>query len=277
MANKNDRKKFLINNFTRDIAIAVLLFSIGMLSIKGYGYISDYKLDNKIASQINPVVIKSNRSIPTYPVSNINRVSYPDGPTVEQLYAFLTSNKDFKFFVYVPGTSISLPVVQNDNNKYYLQNNIFMERNDSGTLFLDTNNDSLKLTGNNIIYGHSMKDGTKFGNLYKFEDKEYFEKNNMIYTYSLTEVIAWKIFSSYMIDINTEEYLSDPYIQTNFSSKSQYFDFIKRIQKKSLVTTDVELTENDDILTFSTCNTSLVSSGGRFVIHAKKVSSTPIE
>lgn len=270
MSKDTERKRHLVSNFTRDIAIAVLLFSIGMLSLKGYKYIEAYKFDESIRKESFKSVEMPGRLPPAYPIANVARMSYPDGPTIESLYAQLSSNKDFRFFIYIPG-ALAYPVVQTIDNEYYLKNNSNKQRNESGAIFMDFRNNAEKLNGNVILYGHSMKDGTKFGSLYKFENQDYYEKNSMIYTYSINEVVAWKIFSSYKTDI------SDNYIETNFSSKSQYFNFIKNFQQKSLIKSDVVLSEDDDILTLSTCYDTSFTTTRRFVVHAKKISSTPIQ
>ena len=171
--------------------------------------------------------------------------------------------------MYIEDTSVNYSVVQSTDNDYYLRRNINGEDNLSGTLFLDYRNESDMSYGNNIVYGHNMQNGTMFGSLKKYADKAYFDSHLMIYTYTDTEVTAWKIFSVY--ETTTDNY----YIQTNFVNKTNYLEFIKGLQQDSIHQSDVVLTEDTPILTLSTCH-KYDYANGRFVIHAAQVFTSAI-
>lgn len=79
----------------------------------------------------------------------------------------------------------------------------------------------------------------------------------------------WKIFSAY--ETTTDDY----YIQTYFSTTGEYLTFIKNLQKKSVIDTDIVLTSRDDVLTLSTCHRYTLDNG-RFVVHAVKIGTAPI-
>ena len=75
----------------------------------------------------------------------------------------LKRNPDTVAFLHVENTNINYPVVQKDNNNYYLNHAFDQSRNSAGWVFLDYRNDINNLSDNTIIYGHGRLDNTVFG------------------------------------------------------------------------------------------------------------------
>ena len=117
-----------------------------------------------------------------------------------------------------------------------------------------------------ILYGHNMKNKSMFMSLLNYESKWYFEHHSYIEFDTLYDKQTWQVFSAYLTDE------SDDYIQTSFHTDSEYNGFLMDIRQRSLHTTNVTLSENDTILTLSTC--SYVNEQARFVVHAKRISSS---
>lgn len=87
----------------------------------------------------------------------------------EQLRGY---NSDVVGWIYAVGTNINYPVVQSDDNDYYLHRDMDGNYSAAGTIFIDCDNASDFSDGNTIIYGHHMKDGSMFAQLEKFADWE---------------------------------------------------------------------------------------------------------
>lgn len=123
-------------------------------------------------------------------------------------------NKDSVGWLLIEGTDISYPVVQCQDNEYYLSHNFNGETDKHGCLFLDYRNDLGEDDASQayIIYGHNMKDGTQFGGLKKFYDEEYRKEHRVahFYTnkgdkqYELYDVITWKPGDDNVYDITFE-------------------------------------------------------------------------
>lgn len=274
---KNNLPDF--NSFVRAVAIVVMFCSLAVLSDKLSDYMEDIEFDQAIKAEfgigfIEPGEkpdIESDKDVPQYPIEDDGsgetgqKFDYPALKDIDGIKKLGQKYDDFVFWVYIDNTSISYPVVQAADNDYYLRKNIEGKENLSGTLFLDYRNDELMEEGNNIIYGHNMQNGTMFGGLKKYSEKSYYESHRMIYTYTETEVTAWKIFSVY--ETTTDNY----YIKTNFNKNPNlYYEFIRGLQKNSLYASDMELTSADTVLTLSTCH-KYDYDNGRFVVHAAKV------
>jgi sortase B len=175
----------------------------------------------------------------------------------------LEINEDVVGWIKIPNTSIDYPVLQADDNEYYLNRNIYREKNRAGSIFMDYR---IKLDSKDrhiIIYGHHMRDGTMFKDLIKYKNKDFFYTNNIIQFDTLYEEIKWEVFSVYITGTDFN------YIKTHFNTPAEYENFLIAIKNKSLFPTDVELTADDQILTLSTCTYEY--NDARFVVHARRV------
>ena len=73
----------------------------------------------------------------------------------------------------------------------------------------------------------------------------------------------WQIFSVYKIEPETY------YITTNFNTDSEYSRFLNKLKSRSIYNFNIELNENDKIMTLSTCSDA--AGTGRVVLHAKLI------
>lgn len=177
---------------------------------------------------------------------------------------FLRQNSDVVGWITIADTPIDYPVLQGDDNEYYLHHSIDGSESKTGSLFLDYRCDIRSdFPPHYIIYGHRMKNGTMFKGLIKFMDKGFFYAHPVFAFDTLYEDMTWEIFSAYITNI------SDPYIRTDFDSPEEWLAFITELQRKSLYETGVALTADDIVLTLSTCTYEV--ENGRFVVHARLI------
>ena len=174
-------------------------------------------------------------------------------------------NSDTIGWIRVWGTDINYPVVQTNDNSFYLTHSFDKSYNKAGWIFADYTNSNLKnnqLDENTVIYGHNRENRSMFGTLSNTLKKEWRDtgKNRYINFSTRDESMLWEVFSTYTID--REGY----YIKTNFSSDEEYKEFIKTIKARSIYNFNTNVTTNDKILTLSTCTNI---GQGRTVVHAK--------
>ena len=101
-----------------------------------------------------------------------------------------------------------------------------------------------------------------FAQLEKYKEKEFFQNDNDIkIEVENDKVLTYKVFSVYVTDSN------DNYIKTNFDNKSEYKEFLDKIKNKSIYKSDINVDENDKIITLSTC--SYEFDDARMVVHGK--------
>ena len=75
------------------------------------------------------------------------------------------------------GTNIDYPVVQGNDNSWFLNRNYKGDFATAGSIFLDYRNGSSFTDYFSIIYGHRMGNGEMFSDIYKFKDRAYFDEH----------------------------------------------------------------------------------------------------
>lgn len=163
----------------------------------------------------------------------------------------------------VNGTNINYPVVQGNDNEYYLTHSFNKKYNKAGWVFLDYRNNIKYLDKNIIIYSHARLDSTMFGTLKNIiKSNWYNNKDNYIIKLSTEyENTLWQVFSVYKID-NTNDYL-----QVSFSSNTEFKSFTNLLKNRSVFDFDTNINETDKIITLSTC----YNKTQKVVMHAKLI------
>lgn len=69
-------------------------------------------------------------------------------------------NEDLVAWIQIPGIGVDYPVVQGEDNEYYLYHTFQKENNKAGSIFLDYRNHDDFTDRRVILYGHNMKDGS---------------------------------------------------------------------------------------------------------------------
>lgn len=172
-------------------------------------------------------------------------------------------NEDTAGWIVFNNQCVNYPLVQADDNTYYLNHSFKREENKAGSIFMDCRNNSFE-DRNVVIYGHNMSNRTMFGSLKDVFRNKFWEEedNDLIYVFDTDHCLRkYKIFSYYTVE--KEDY----YITTLFSNDVEYVEFLEAIQARSFGKTDVAVTADDHILTLSTC--AGASGTRRRVIHAK--------
>lgn len=155
-------------------------------------------------------------------------------------------NPDIYGWIKVPGTKINYPIAQTTNNDYYLDHAYTGDNLVNGSIFADFRCDGVPtMNYNTILYGHNITDGSMFNNVTKFYDEEFFN-NTLIYLYTFSGIYIFKPFSVHQADYDSG------YIATRFSPE-EFVEFATKLQGESDVASDKIFTQNDRIITLSTC------------------------
>lgn len=172
-------------------------------------------------------------------------------------------NFDTAGWIQVNGTNINYPFVQTSDNKYYLKHSFDKSYNQAGWVFLDYRNNINDLDKNTILYAHGRIDKTMFGSLKNLLSSNWYNdnKNHIIKLSTEKSNSLWQVFSVYHIPTTND------YIQTTFKSNDEFYIFINMLHKRSVYNFNVELNQNDKILTLSTC----YNDKEKVVMHAKLI------
>lgn len=176
----------------------------------------------------------------------------------------IATNSDTIGYIIVKNTNISYPVLQTNNNSYYLDHDFNHNYSQKGAIYADYRNDFNNLSLNTIIYGHHRLDNTMFGPLDRLFDENYYKNNtNQILLITRDRTYTFNIFSVY--EINPEIY----YLTTSFVSDDEYLTFLHTLKNRSIYNFNETFDITSKIITLSTCNDD---NTGRLVVHAKLVS-----
>ncbi len=173
-----------------------------------------------------------------------------------------SQNSDIVGFIYAPNTKISYPVTKYTDNDFYLDHSFDKKPLKSGTIFMDYRNlGDIEKNKNIVMYGHNMNNGSMFGNITKFyKNKDFFESTPII-LYAFDGIYTFEVFSVYK---TTYDYR---YFRTEFSSDQDFLSFANEMKQNSVHTKNAELSENDILLTLSTCTNT--NQAGRYALHAR--------
>ena len=153
---------------------------------------------------------------------------------------------NIKAYIEVKGTNISYPIMQTNNNEYYLNHLPNDEKNKMGSIYLDYRNDNFK-DDNTIIYGHNMNDGTMFSELENYKEQSYYEKHQTYTLYTQSDVLEIKIEAAYIADATKES------LPINFSSIKEREKYLNKVIESNILENKVNLNNEDKLITLVTC------------------------
>lgn len=173
-------------------------------------------------------------------------------------------NSDVAGWIVFHEPYVNGPLVQADDNSYYLDHSFRKKENSAGCLFMDYRNQSFD-DRHVVIYGHNMLDRTMFGSLRDVFQEKFWEGSecDLIWITDRDQHLRkYKIFSCYIAG------KEEDYTAVSFADAADYTWFLKKITARSYRKTDVTVTADDHILTLSTC-AGVEGTDKRRVIHAK--------
>lgn len=174
------------------------------------------------------------------------------------------TNKDVIGWIQFETFSLSYPVVKDSGDNYYLKHTFKKQKNNAGSIYIGPANNGNFQDTNTILFGHNMKNGSMFGVLSRYTKKSYFQNNQYFRIYTPNGTQRYQIFSAYRVELT-----GSAYTIWSRTGGTEYANWIKEIKKKSLYDTGISVTENDTVVTLSTCVTG--DDNKRFVIHAKRI------
>jgi sortase B len=161
------------------------------------------------------------------------------------------NNSDIYDWIDIPDTTISYPMLRSEEEDFYLTHNADKISSKYGAIYTQSYNADDFSDFNTIIYGHNISDGSMFGTLKNYDDEEYFEKHRTIIIYTPSQKYICKVFAVYTSDDSHILFKND------FSDMEVRRRYISDIQnsEEGNIDREIEITENDKIITLSTCTT----------------------
>lgn len=168
---------------------------------------------------------------------------------------------DLAGWLYCPDTEISYPVVQGQDNSYYLDHLPDGSGNRNGSLFMDCGNREGFADENTLVYGHHMASGKMFACLVSYADQAYYEAHPVIYFITEETDYRLELFSGYTAAVASEAYT------LRFSTEGEFAGWLERAQRRSDFVPKVQAGAGDHVVTLSTCAYSFQDA--RYVVHGR--------
>ena len=174
----------------------------------------------------------------------------------------LEENPDYLGWITINGTQVNDPIVKSKDNLDYLYTDFWGNESKAGSLFMDYRNFGFGFSQNTIIYGHNMKDGTMFGTLKKYLDRDFAMAHPTIAISDLYGTREFRIYASYYASADGD------LIRTHFE-QGQFQPYVNEQMARSAVDYGFTPPEGSPILTLVTCNYAV--NDGRFFIHGVEI------
>ena len=159
------------------------------------------------------------------------------------------NNDDVKGILEIENTAYIVPVMQSNDNDYYLNHDAYGNNNYMGSIYLDYRvsiDSSRKL----LIYGHNSSNiDMPFKILEEFYDKDYYDNHKYV---DLTTEKGKKRYEIFSVYVEVEDF---SYMRVNFKDDEEYLNHLLKLKSKSMYDTGVEVTKDDEVLILQTCST----------------------
>lgn len=254
--NKRKKKQVNIKKVTKDI---ILFFLILVFLFSAVNLIR-WVIYNKNASSMAKA-LKSKYFSDDIDIENIKKDNTANTNKIFQnpidFNGLKELNEDVVAWIRIENTDIDYPILQSDDNEYYLHRDINKKYTTCGWIFMDYKNTDTFIDKNTILYGHNIKSGIMFYDLQKVLNNELGDKV-IIEIFTPTEKLEYRIYSCYKEE--PEEYA----IKSNLVEESDVQDYINEMLERSEIPYNIVPDKSDKLITLSTCDSS---GKNRIIVH----------
>ena len=180
-------------------------------------------------------------------------------------------------YIELEGCDIYQPVVQGEDNDYYLTRTYYDEENKGGAIFADYRcvfEDGYS-SPNIVLYGHNQEDGTMFGNLKNYKQNLEFYAENPVVTFNTEYGVGTYLIYGFFVtnalakqDSNGEVFHYHDYIEA-MNDEYTFRWYLDEVKERNQIISPVDVKFGDSLLCLSTCSNEF--SNSRFVVFARKL------
>ncbi len=177
----------------------------------------------------------------------------PDFDTLLEQYPDITG------WLWSPGSEIDYPVVQGQDNEYYLNHTADGARSIIGSIFMENKNQKEFQDDVTILYGHHIRGGQMFSSLSGYKKQAYYEKHPVMYLFTPGKNYRVDLFAG---EVRAGQNGAFPII---FESEDKRERWLSKLLASSTFTSLVSLGDKERILALCTC--SYEYDDARYVVY----------
>lgn len=180
-------------------------------------------------------------------------------------------NPDIIGWLEIENTEINYPVLQDEDNEFYMTHNYKKEYTRDGSLFLDKDYNWDLPSTNLLIYGHNNQNNTMFHNLLDYQEESFYKEHPTIKFTTDKEDAKYEIIAVFFSRVyyKSEKDVFRYYYFINAENEQEFYDFVNNSKKASIYDTGKTAEYGDQLITLSTC--SYHTEDGRFAVVARKI------
>lgn len=257
---KKNKKNRKISKVLRKIFIILFIISVTYIIIFFWNSKREQKETDELLNTID--------------VTNVIEEETTEPKETERMLKVRELQKDYpdvKAWIEIEGTNVNYPVMQGEDNDFYMDHNYKKESSKRGSIFLDKDYDWSIPSSNLLMYGHNnSKDGTMFADLLKYKKESYYKEHPTIKFTTAEEDAEYDIIAVFLSRLyyKSEKNVFRYYFFLNAENEEEYNDYVKNSKKASLYDTGKTAKYGDQLITLSTCEYS--QEDGRLAVVARK-------
>ena len=193
-------------------------------------------------------------------------------PDMAALYA---KNPDIIGWITIEDTQIDYPLMFTpDDEEKYIDTNFEGEPDKRGEIFMDKDCDIDPESDNLIFYGHNMESGEMLGELFGYEQEEFWKEHPLIQVKTLYEERTYEIVGAFRdrVYYNYEDCFKF-YQFIDYDKQEELDEAIDYYIANTPYDMDVEYEMDDRFITLVTC--AYHEEDGRYVVVARDITERP--
>lgn len=240
------------------IFILILIISVFMIIIRIQG--KELKKDSdayrKLANDHSGVEVKGN--VKTERISKLEKLQ--------------EDNAEIIGWLQIDNSKINYPVLQGNDNSFYMTHDYQKTYSKNGSLFLDKDYNWNLPSTNLLIYGHNNRGSDEmFADLMNYKSEEYYKSHSKIRFTTNQEDAEYEIIAVFLSRVyyKNEKDVFRYYYFINAENEQEYNDYINGCKEASLYNIEATAKYGDQLITLSTCEFS--QEDGRLAVVARKI------
>lgn len=231
------------------VAVVVFIVSVAALGVIAFSYLQGQQKYSEIAENAD------------FNASEASEDADVGALTVDW-DALKKANSDTVAWVYIPKTVINYPVVQGEDNEFYLYHDFDGEAGwlaEYGAIFMDHANKPDWTDPVYFIFGHHMNDGSMFADISAMQDQKRFDASRTVYL--LTPQGNFKLRSFSLVHCAADEEI----VMNKFDKTSDMVAYVQdKIDRAAVDVGSIpKASEIDKVFAFATCDNY---GGGRYIL-----------
>ena len=192
---KDNKRKYIII-----LLLIIMATAVFYLCIEGY----KVYVQKKQYAELSNFLYEDNEDIKENNKLLENQVTI----RMQKLQELSKENSDIVAWIEIPNTTINYPVLQCDNNDFYLNHDYQKKSTVLGSIFIDKDVNIKKPSNNFLIYGHRNKSNMMFEELFRYKEEGFYEEHPKIRFTTLKDDSEYDIIASFYAksyDINDSQ------------------------------------------------------------------------